>query len=76
MSAQVIAALRKRAAVLEKAVTPEPPVIFTDISDQPPPSRQAVQNMIRRAMAAELLALAGEAEILERFAARFPGAGS
>jgi len=73
MSAQIIGALRKRAAALEKAVTPEPEVVSTDLASPPPPSRQAVENMIRRALADELTAVANEAEGRERFASRFPG---
>lgn len=65
MSAQMIDALRRRAALLEKAITPEPPLVTTDLADQPAPSLQAVQNMIYRVLAGELLAFAGEAELLE-----------
>jgi hypothetical protein len=72
VSAQIIDALRKRADKLEAAVTPELPVVSTDLADDRPPSRRAVQNMIRRALAAELVAVADEAEGRERFAARFP----
>jgi hypothetical protein len=59
MSAQLIAALRRRADALDRMAT-EPVPVYDERSD--PPSSAALVQDVRRTLAAEFRTLADEAE--------------